>query len=56
MSASSYLLSRSPEIWVVYPASVSTWTVFMGTSSLPEGCTRGAETEPRWREPGGAGS
>jgi hypothetical protein len=56
MSMSSYLLSRSPEIRVICPSSVSTWTVFMGTSSLPEGCTRGAEAEPRWRELGGAGS
>jgi hypothetical protein len=48
MSASFYLLSRSPEIRVVYPASVSTWTVFTGMSSLLEGCTRGAETEPHW--------
>jgi hypothetical protein len=56
MSASSYLLPRSPEIRVVCPASVPTWTIFMGMSSLPEGCTRGAETEPRWHELGGAGS
>jgi hypothetical protein len=47
MSTSFYLLSRSPEIWVVCPASAPTWTVFMGTSSLPEGCTQGAETESR---------
>jgi hypothetical protein len=56
MSVSSYLLSRSPEIRVVCPASVLTWTVFMGMSSLPEGCTWGAETEPCWRDLGGAGS
>jgi hypothetical protein len=56
MSVSSYLLSRSPEMQVVCPASVPTWTVFMGMSSLPERCTWGAETEPRWRELGGAGS
>jgi hypothetical protein len=56
MSVSSYLLSISPEIRVVYPASVLTWTVFTRTSSLPEGCMRGAETEPRWHELGGAGS
>jgi hypothetical protein len=54
-SANSYLLFRSPEIRVVYPASVPTWMVIMGTSSLPEGCTRGAEAELRWRELGGAG-
>jgi hypothetical protein len=46
MRVSSYLLSRSLEIRVVYPASVLTWTVFTGTSTLPEGCTRGAEAEP----------
>jgi hypothetical protein len=45
MSVSSYLLSRSPEIQVVCLASVLTWTVFMGTSSLPEGCMWGAEAE-----------
>jgi hypothetical protein len=56
MSASFYLLSRSLEIRVVCPASVLTWMVFTGTSSLPEGCTRGAEAELRWRELGGAGS
>jgi hypothetical protein len=56
MSASSYLLSRSPEIQVVYPASVLIWTVFTGTSSLPEGYTRGAEAEPRWCKLDGAGS
>jgi hypothetical protein len=53
---SSYLLSRSPEIRVVCLASVPTWTVFMGMSSLPEGCTWGAETGPRFHEIGGAGS
>jgi hypothetical protein len=46
-SASSYLLSRSPEIRVVCLASTPTWTVFTGTSS---GCTWGVEAEPRWRE------
>jgi hypothetical protein len=56
MSVSSYLPSRSPEIWVVCPTLVSTWMVFTGTSSLPEGCMWGAETEPRWRELDGAGS
>jgi hypothetical protein len=56
MSMSSYLLSRSPKIQVVCPASAPTWTVFTGISSLPEDCTRGAETEPRWRELGGTGS
>jgi hypothetical protein len=55
-SVSSYLLSRSPEIRVVCIASVLTCTVFMGMSSLPEGCTRGAEAESRWRELDGAGS
>jgi hypothetical protein len=55
MSASSYLLSRSPETWVVYLASGPTWTVFTGTSSLSEGCMRGAETEPRWHELSGKG-
>jgi hypothetical protein len=53
---SSYLLSRSPEIRVVCPASVSTWTVLTRTSSLLEGFTWGAETEPRWRELSGVGS
>jgi hypothetical protein len=53
--ASSHLLSGSPEIRVVYPASTLTWTVFMGTSSLLEGCTWGAETELCWRELGGMG-
>jgi hypothetical protein len=53
---SFYLLSRSPEIQVVCPASVLTWTVFMGTSSLSEGCTWGAETEPHRRKLGGEGS
>jgi hypothetical protein len=47
MSASSYLLSRSPKIQVVCPAVVPTWTVFTGT---PLGCTWGAEAEPRWCE------
>jgi hypothetical protein len=56
MSVSSYLLSKSSEIRVVGPASALTWTVFMGTSSLLEGCMRGAETEPHWRELGGVGS
>jgi hypothetical protein len=56
MSASSYLLSRSPEIRVVCPASVPIWTVFMGTSSLLEGCTRAVEAEPHWHELDGAGS
>jgi hypothetical protein len=39
-----YLLSRSPEIRVVCPATVPTWTVFTGTSS---DCMRGAEADPR---------
>jgi hypothetical protein len=56
MSVSSYLLSRSPEIRVVCPASVLTWTVFTGMSSLPEGCMQGAETEPCWCELGRVGS
>jgi hypothetical protein len=56
MSASSYLLSRSPETWVVCPTSTPTWMYFTGTSSLPEGFTWGAETELRWRELGGVGS
>jgi hypothetical protein len=56
MSVSSYLLSKSSETRVVSPASALTWTIFMGTSSLPEGCMRGAETEPHWRELGGVGS
>jgi hypothetical protein len=56
MSTSSYLLSRSIETQVVRPASAPIWTVFMGTSSLAEGCTRGAEAEPHGREFGGAGS
>jgi hypothetical protein len=56
MSASSYLLSRSPEIRVVCPALAPTWMVFTGTSSLPEGCTRGAKIEPCWRELGDVGS
>jgi hypothetical protein len=41
---SSYLLSISPEIRVVCPAAVPTWTVFTGTSS---GCTRGAKAKLR---------
>jgi hypothetical protein len=53
MSTSSYLVSRSPEIRVVCPVVVSTWTVFTGTSS---GCTRGAEAEPCCRELDGARS
>jgi hypothetical protein len=47
MSASSYLLSRSLEIWVVSVASAPIWTVFTGTPSLIEGCTRGDEAELR---------
>jgi hypothetical protein len=53
MSASSYLLSRSPKILILYPAAVPTWMVFTGTSS---GCMQGAEAEPRWRKPNGARS
>jgi hypothetical protein len=53
MSVSSYLLSRSPKILILYPAAVPTWTVFIGTSS---GCMQGAEAEPRWRKPNGARS
>jgi hypothetical protein len=56
MSVCSYLLSRSPEALIVCPALAPTWMVFMGTSSLPEGCTRGVVSEPRWRELGGAES
>jgi hypothetical protein len=56
MSVSSYLLFRSPKILVVCPATVPTWMVFTGTSSLPKGCTQGAKTESCWRELGGAGS
>jgi hypothetical protein len=56
MSVCSYLLSRSPEALIVCPALAPTWMVFMGTSSLPEGCTRGVVFEPRWRELGGAES
>jgi hypothetical protein len=56
MRVSSYLLSRSPEIRVLCPASVPTWMVFTGTSSLPEGCTQGAEVETHWRELDGVGS
>jgi hypothetical protein len=47
MSASSHLLSKSPEIRVVCLVAVLTWTVFTGTSS---GCTWSTEAEPRWRE------
>jgi hypothetical protein len=50
MTVSSYLLSKSPETQVVCPASAPTWTIFTGTSSLTEGCTQGAETEPCWCE------
>jgi hypothetical protein len=57
MNTSSYLLFRSPKTRVVYPASAPTWMIFTGTSSLPEGCTRGAETKLRWRyELGDVGS
>jgi hypothetical protein len=53
MSASSYLQSRSPDIRVVCPAAVPTWTVFMGTSS---GCTWGAQAEPHRHKLDGARS
>jgi hypothetical protein len=43
-------------IRVVCSASVPTWTVFTGMTSLPEGCTRGAKFEPHWRELDGVGS
>jgi hypothetical protein len=54
MSVGSYLSSRSPMMRVVWTASVPIWMVFMGTPSLSEGCTWGAEVEPRWRELEGA--
>jgi hypothetical protein len=47
---SSYLLSRSPVMRVVWAASAPIWMAFMGTSSLPLGCTWGAGDEPHWRE------
>jgi hypothetical protein len=54
MSVSSYLLSKSPAMRVVWAASVLIWMVFMGTSTLLEGCTWGADDEPRWHEPEGS--
>jgi hypothetical protein len=47
---SSYLLPKFPTMWVVWVASTPIWTIFTGTSSLSEGCTRGAKDEMRWCE------
>jgi hypothetical protein len=43
MSTSSYLSRRFPTMRVVWVASAPIWMAFMETSSLSEGCTRGAE-------------
>jgi hypothetical protein len=56
MSASSYLSPRFPVMRVVWVASAPIWMTFMGTSSLSEGCTRGAEDETHWHELNGAWS
>jgi hypothetical protein len=50
MTVSSYLSPRFPMMWVVWAASAPIWMTFMGTSSLSEGYTRGAEDEMCWRE------
>jgi hypothetical protein len=56
MSVSSYLSHKFPVMRVVWAASASIWTTFMGTSSLFEGCTWGAEDETHWCELDGAWS
>jgi hypothetical protein len=56
MSASFYLSPRSATMWVVWAVSLLIWMVFTGKPSLSEGCTRGAEAEPRWCEVEGVGS
>jgi hypothetical protein len=50
MSTSSYLLPSFPAMRVVWAASAPIWMIFMRMSSLSEGCTWGAEDEPRWSE------
>jgi hypothetical protein len=41
---------------VVWVGSVLIWMVFMGMSSLLDGCTRGADDEQCWHEIEGAWS
>jgi hypothetical protein len=42
MSASSYFLSRSPAMRVVWVESTASQMALMGTPSVPDGCTFGA--------------
>jgi hypothetical protein len=56
MSVSSYLLSKSPMMQVVWVASTPILVVFMGAASLPKHYMWDAEVEPCRHEIVGVGS